>query len=132
MKSPSLDFRPYRYKNVYFKFFCPLCRTERAFTIGPRLTLINYCQILFLTFFFSAILWPWMGAKGLFLGLIFWAGVEWGRRVLFKKEIPCPHCGFDASTYKKDVKRAREQVLEFWQEKSPKEEPQPLNEQVSL
>ena len=32
----------------------------------------------------------------------------------YRKEIPCPHCGFDASWYKKDVKIARRLVKEFW------------------
>ena len=37
-------------------------------------------------------------------------------------ELPCPHCGFDATWYKRDVKVARRQVLDFWnRSEDPKE-----------
>ena len=40
-----LESRVYKYKNPATSFFCPLCRTERAVTTSPRLTLKNYLQI---------------------------------------------------------------------------------------
>jgi hypothetical protein len=39
-------------------------------------------------------------------------------RTDFKKQVPCPHCGFDATWYKKDVKVARSVVKEFWDQKN--------------
>jgi hypothetical protein len=48
-----------------------------------------------------------------------WGAMEFSLRLLFKKEIPCPHCGFDATWYKKDMKVARQKVKEFWDKKRP-------------
>ena len=33
------------------------------------------------------------------------------------KQISCPHCGFDATWYKRDVKVARQLVKDFWVQK---------------
>ena len=43
-----------------------------------------------------------------------WGTFELFQRCRFRKEIPCPYCGFDASWYKRDVKIARKIVGEFW------------------
>jgi ribosomal protein L37E len=51
----------------------------------------------------------------MFSFFLYWACFEAGRRIFFSREIPCPHCGFDASWYKRDVKVARRKVDEFWQ-----------------
>lgn len=117
MKSLShnpLDPRPYKYKKAAFNFFCPLCRTERAMSASHRLTLKNYIQISLITIVISSCLYPFMQLRGLFSFFIIWALFEGTRRVLFRKEVPCPHCGFDAGWYKKDVKVARKKVEEFW------------------
>ena len=45
---------------------------------------------------------------------VIWAMVELAKRLRFKRDIPCPHCGFDASWYKRDIKVARRLVKEFW------------------
>lgn len=102
-------------------FFCPLCRTERVFTVGPRLTFMNYVQILLTTIFLTTLLFPFVQFKGLFAFFIVWGSFEFVRRSLFKKEIPCPHCGFDASWYKRDVKKARELVETFWRDRVPQD-----------
>lgn len=46
----------------------------------------------------------------------------------YRKEIPCPHCGFDASWYKKDVKVARRLVAAYWSEKNAQTEEDPAVE----
>lgn len=114
-----LESRTYRYKNPAMEFFCPLCRTKRAITTNPHLTLKNYLQISMLTVVTSMVLWPIMSGRSVFSFFIFWAGFEGARRLLFRKEIPCPHCGFDASWYKRDVKVAKKLVHNFWEAKSP-------------
>lgn len=63
-------------------------------------------------------LWPLMGVKSFFVFFIVWGIFEAALRVVFKKEIPCPHCGFDATWYKKDVKVARDKVKVFWDSKN--------------
>ncbi len=52
--------------------------------------------------------------KGAFSFFLVWAFFEAALRLNFRKEVPCPHCGFDASWYKKDVNVARRKVDEFW------------------
>lgn len=109
--------RTYKYKSPAHAFFCPLCRTERAITISPRLTKKNYLQILLTSIVFGAALFPLMGVKCFFIFFIVWAVFELSVRTDFKKQVPCPHCGFDATWYKKDVKVARQLVKDFWDQK---------------
>ncbi len=118
-----LEKRPFRYKKVAMQFFCPLCRTERAITTGHRLSILNYAQIILLTGLVTALSFPWAGFKGLAAFFPIWLGFESVRRMLFSKEVPCPHCGFDASWYKRDVKVARKRVEEFWAEQQGHIEP---------
>ena len=61
-----------------------------------------------------SITFPLMGAKTFFWPFVVWMFFEGIRKILFRREIPCPHCGFDATWYRKDVKVARQQVQEFW------------------
>ena len=114
-----LTSRTYRYKKSTMDFFCPLCRTERSFTTSFRLTLMNFIQMSLITIVLTAILFPWLGLKGGFLFFAVWAAFDFGSRVNFRKEIPCPHCGFDASWYKRDVKVARKLVHQFWDSEEP-------------
>lgn len=117
MKLRPLEKRVYRYKNPSKTFFCPLCRTERAVTISPRLTNKNYAQILLTSIVFSALLYPLMEVRSFFVFFVVWAIFELAVRSDFKKQVPCPHCGFDATWYKKDVKVARQLVKDFWEQK---------------
>lgn len=110
--------RTYKYKSPSRAFFCPLCRTERAITISPRLTKKNYVQILLTSIVFGSALFPLMGGKCFFIFFIVWAVFELSIRTDFKKQVPCPHCGFDATWYKKDVKVARQVVKDFWDQKN--------------
>jgi len=112
-----LEKRTYKFKKVALEFFCPLCRTERAISTHHKLTLINYCQITFLTLLLTGALWSWAGARGLFSFFPLLMGFESVRRMLFSKDVPCPHCGFDASWYKRDVTVAKKLVEDFWAER---------------
>lgn len=117
----QIDRRHYRYKNAAKTFFCPLCATERAFRLKPRLNALNHFQLALLT---GATTWgffSWLGFKSLFVYFIYWAIFEFSVRVLYRKDVPCPHCGFDASWYKRDVKVARRLVKDFWDKQKPKD-----------
>jgi len=59
-----------------------------------------------------------MGVKCFFIFFIVWSVFELSIRTDFKKQVPCPHCGFDATWYKKDVKVARQVVKDFWDQKN--------------
>ena len=112
-----LETRTYKFKKAAIEFFCPLCRTQRAISTHHKLTLMNYGQISLLTFLVSVALWPWAGIRGALSFFPILMVFEAVRRMLFSKDIPCPHCGFDASWYKRDVKVARKLVEDFWTEK---------------
>lgn len=57
---------------------------------------------------------PWFGLKGFFIFPIVWLGFEVTLKMLFRKELPCPHCGFDPVWYCKDVRVAKSRVKDFW------------------
>lgn len=113
-----LEKRVYKYKNKNRNFFCPLCRTERNVTVSPRLSRKNYFQIFISSVVFGSMLFPLMGAESYFIFFVIWGGFELAVRSDYKKQIPCPHCGFDATTYKRNVKIAREEVVDFWARKN--------------
>ena len=83
------------------------------------MSVLNYIQIVLLTGFITAIAFPYAGFKTTAAIFPIWLAFEGVRRILFSREVPCPHCGFDASWYKRDVKVARKRVAEFWAQKSP-------------
>jgi len=112
-----LETRTYRFKKPAMQFFCPLCRTERAISMGHRLSVMNYLQITLVTLMITAALYEWVELRGLLSFFPLWMGFEGIRRMLFSRQVPCPHCGFDASWYKRDVKVARRLVGEFWGDK---------------
>ncbi len=112
-----LETRTYKFKKAHIEFFCPLCRTQRAVVTNPHLDLKNYLQIFMLTVVTAGVLYPLIKLAGVFSFFLYWAGFEATLRIKFKKEIPCPHCGFDASWYKKDVRIAKFKVKQFWNDK---------------
>ncbi len=111
----ALEKRTYKYKKSTLEFICPLCGTGRAFTLKPQITLKNYLHMFMITAVLMLITYPLMGIKSAWLFFLVWGVYECVLRMLFRKEVPCPHCGFDASWYQKDVKVARQKVEEFWQ-----------------
>ena len=116
-KIRPLESRPFRFKNATKKFHCPLCASERYFTRSHRLSAKHYLQISILTGVCTMALFDVMQWRGISLFFIFWARYEGARRILYRNDIACPYCGFDASWYKRDVKVARRLVEEFWQKK---------------
>lgn len=113
---PLVD-RVYKYKNKDRNFFCPLCRTERNVTASPKLTKKNIVQISLTSIIFAAALFPVIGVESFIVFFVVWGVFELAIRSDYKKQVPCPHCGFDATWYKKDVKVARQKVAEFWSQK---------------
>lgn len=113
---PLVD-RVYKYKNKDRNFFCPLCRTERNVTVSPKLTTKNHIQITLTTIVLGAMLYPFFGVESFVIFFAIWGAFELAVRSDYKKQIPCQHCGFDATWYKRDVKVARQKVAEFWAQK---------------
>ena len=108
--------RLFKTKNPQKNFFCALCRAPRS-THNPRhLGVNNYLQITMLTAVLTWAFFPWLEWKTLGSFFIIWAGFEFTRKVLYRKELKCPFCGFDATWYRKDVRIARRQVEDFVKE----------------
>ncbi len=113
-KIRPLENRPFRFKNATKKFHCPLCASERYLTTSHKLGVKQYLQISVLTGLTAFALFDTMQWRGLSLFFIYWAGFEVVRRLVYRNEIACPYCGFDAAWYKRDVKVAKRLVQEFW------------------
>lgn len=112
--NPETFKRVYKVKNAVVSFLCPLCSAPRGLRYRSRLVLKNYLHITMINLVLGLILWNLMGFKVIYLFFIVWAGYEAVHKMLYRKEIPCPHCGFDATWYKRDVKLARKLVKDFW------------------
>ena len=96
--------------------FCALCRTPRKLRYNRFLSAINYVQILMVSFALAAIFYPLLGYKSFAFLPIVWAIFESVHKLLYRKDLKCPYCGFDPKWYKKDVKLARKKVEEFLQQ----------------
>lgn len=116
LKKP-LESRVYKYKNKSRNFFCPLCRTERNVSVSPRLTKKNHFQIILCTIVLGSMLYPFFGVESFVVYFALWGSFELAIRSDFKKQVPCNHCGFDATLYKRDVRVARQKVADFWAQK---------------
>ena len=117
--------RTYHTKKASLRFLCPLCGAQRSLYYQASLKLHHYVHIILISVVAGLVSWPLMGWKGIFPSLFVWACYELGLRSLYRKDILCPHCGFDAAWYKKDVKRARQMVQDFWTQKMPEKKPAP-------
>lgn len=102
------------YKKRCQRFYCPLCGTERFLRVSARLSFFRYLQILFASAVVIMASYPFMEWKAFFLFFLVWGVVEVGQKMNFRKEVVCPHCGFDATWYRKDVKVARKLVDDYW------------------
>lgn len=111
--------RFYKVKNPKKKFICALCTAPRQLKYTKNLSGINYLQIILVSIALSWIMFPLMGVKSLCLIFPVWMLVEIGNKLLYRKNIPCPYCGFDATWYRRDVKVANKMVKDFWQKNHP-------------
>ena len=121
-QNPSLvSSRICRVKSPRVEFYCPLCRSPRGLKNSAKLSIGNYLQITALSAFCIWVSYPLFKEKVFFWPLLIWTLFELGKNLVYRGEIPCPHCGFDATQYKRDVKLARAKVQRFWQKIRPQE-----------
>ena len=90
---------------------------------------MQYAQILAITLFVGLISFPIFGWKSVFFIFLVWPIFEGVLKTMRRMETPCPHCGFDATWYKRDVRVAKKKVEDFWQDKGP---PPEVPEEVSI
>lgn len=98
-------------------YYCPFCGISRALRTAPRPGLRHFGQVLLTTLVFTAALWPFFGAAGLFLILPFWILFEVLFRLRVRAELRCQHCGFDPTLFLADAERAKIEMREFWEKK---------------
>lgn len=122
--------RFFKMKKPSRNFLCALCSTPRQMKYKRNLSMTNYFQLTVLGGSLSYFLYPLFGAKTLFLTFIVWMVVEVANKILYRNELPCPHCGFDATWYRRDVKVARQKVETFWNARNPVQEPVQDKEQI--
>lgn len=109
----------YRVKQPSREFLCALCSAPRQMRYSKFLSVKNYLQVILLTATLSYFLFPLMKAKVVFLFFPVWLAFELGNKLLYRKELPCPYCGFDPSWYRRDVRVAKKMVQNFWQTHYP-------------
>ena len=97
---------------------CALCGTPRVLKQTRHLSAKNYFQLAMTTAFITWLFFGTLGVNGLYSFFFLWAIMEFTKKFLYRKEITCPHCGFDATWYKRDIQYARKKVQTFWDEKS--------------
>ncbi len=116
--------RPNKARVFYLKkpkaeFLCALCGTPRQMKYAKDLSLRQYIQIVVLIVSLCFFLYPLMEFKSLFFLPFVWPVYEIVHKSLYRKDLVCPHCGFDPTWYRRDVKMARKKVERFWEEKTP-------------
>ena len=101
-------------KNPKKQFLCALCKAPREMRYSKHLSERNYLQMIIISLCLMAVLFPLMRFNAAFIIFVVWPAFELVNKFLYRKEIPCPYCGFDATWYRRDVRIARKKVEEFW------------------
>lgn len=109
--------RFFKVKKAQNHFLCPLCSAPREMRYSKNLNEKQFIQIAVLSGSLIYFLFPIMGFKAFSLFFVVWVSFEVVNKLLYRKEIPCPYCGFDATWYKRDVRVAKQKVEEFWKER---------------
>jgi hypothetical protein len=117
--NPLQTGRFYKVKNPRKSFLCALCSAPRSMQYSKNLSGIKYLQIIVMSVSTGWLLFPLMGVKAVLLAFPIWMLVEVANKLLYRKEVACPYCGFDATWYRRDVKVANKIVKEFWKQNYP-------------
>lgn len=120
----ALETRTYIVKSPSLRFYCPLCRTKRAFRYQSKLKMRNWLHVALISCVLSIFTWKIMEIRIFIWPFCVLLVYEFSLKFMLRKEIPCPHCGFDATWYKRDVPTAKKLVAEFWKERSKNEKHQ--------
>lgn len=111
---PLQNKRFYKIKNPSKNFLCALCSAPRSMKYQRNLNHKQYFQIVLISVALSWSFFSIIGPESIFAIFLVWPLFELVNKMLYRKEIPCPYCGFDATWYRRDVKKANELVKQFW------------------
>ena len=117
--NPLQTKRFYKVKNPHKKFLCALCSAPRSMKYSKHLNHKQIVQIILLSVTASWATYPIVGLKSIFTIFLIWPLFEMVNKLLYRKEVACPYCGFDATWYRRDVKKANQLVKEFWSKNYP-------------
>ncbi|MFP5459863.1 MAG: hypothetical protein ACLGG7_14090 [Bacteriovoracia bacterium] len=92
--------------------YCALCRTPRTMNYQRNLSPMHYLQMVLVTVILTWSLFDWLEWKTLASFFFLWAGYEFSRKLLYRRELKCTVCGFDPTWYRRDIRVARRQVEE--------------------
>lgn len=109
----------FKVKNSKKEFLCALCKSPRQLRYTKNLSKLVYVRLFLLSSFLVWTLFPYIAEKSILLVLPIWPIAEFANKMLYRKEIPCSYCGFDATWYRRDVKVAKRKVDDFWAERLP-------------
>lgn len=112
------DRKFFKVKNPNKSFLCALCSAPRQMKYQRNLSAKNYFQLTMLAVGLVYFLYPVFGFKSMYLMFIIWVVAEIANKMLYRNELPCPYCGFDATWYRRDVKIARKKVEDFWAQRN--------------
>jgi len=88
--------------------YCALCSHPRQqWVSSPHLSTRHHLQIIILAVFLGWSLFSIIGEVAYFLYPFCWMIVDFSRKIIFRKDMICPECGFDAVHYVRDVRKAR-------------------------
>ncbi len=88
--------------------YCALCGVPRFVSVdSPKLTPFQHIQTVLISVFLAWALYPVFGMGSMFLYPFIWAAADLGKKGIFRRGAQCKACGFDAVTYKKDVRKAK-------------------------
>ena len=90
--------------------FCALCGIKRQFKGERRLTKKMYAEIVSIGGFISLILYPIFAWKSIISLLIVAMIYEFINMSVYRKEVQCPHCGFDPVWYRKNWRKAKSMI----------------------
>jgi hypothetical protein len=97
-----------------FTHFCPVCRAPVKNHLHDSLTLKTHIQIVLITLFVSGLVHLIFGfeaaLKSTVVYFIFWAIAEFLHWAQMRDRTKCRACGFDPILYRKDWRKARDQV----------------------
>lgn len=96
------------------QFLCALCSSHRTMKYSKNLSVKHFIQIALIVGSITYLFWDYFAVNTLLVTPVIWTIFEVTNKVLYRKEVPCPSCGFDATWYRRDVKMAKNKVEQFW------------------
>ena len=90
--------------------FCALCGIKREFAGHRFLTKKMWARVLAIGSFLSLLTYPLLGWNCLLSLVMVAIMYEFTNMSIYRKEVKCPHCGFDPIWYRKNWRLAKTMI----------------------